>query len=69
MLVVVSAPSGAGKTSLCEWVVTAVPNLAHSVSFTTRPPRRDERGRRDYIFFDSPFNDGADLLGQRHRPW
>jgi guanylate kinase len=52
MLVVVSAPSGAGKTSLCEWVVAAVPNLAHSVSFTTRPPRPDERDGRDYHFVD-----------------
>jgi guanylate kinase len=52
MLVVVSAPSGAGKTSLCEWVVAAVPNLAHSVSFTTRPPRSDERDGRDYHFVE-----------------
>ena len=52
LLVVVSAPSGAGKTSLCEWVVTAVPHLAHSVSFTTRPPRPDERNGRDYHFVD-----------------
>ena len=52
MLVVVSAPSGAGKTSLCEWVVAAVPNLAHSVSFTTRPPRPDEKDGRDYNFVD-----------------
>jgi guanylate kinase len=52
LLIVVSAPSGAGKTSLCEWVVTAVPNLAHSVSFTTRPPRPDEKDGRDYHFVD-----------------
>jgi len=52
MLVVVSAPSGGGKTSLCEWVVTAVPNLAHSVSFTTRPPRPDEENGRDYYFVE-----------------
>jgi len=52
LLVVVSAPSGAGKTSLCEWVVTAAPNLAHSVSFTTRPPRPDEQDGRDYHFVD-----------------
>ncbi len=52
LLVVVSAPSGAGKTSLCEWVVTAVAGLAHSVSFTTRPPRRDEQHGRDYHFVD-----------------
>jgi guanylate kinase len=52
MIVVVSAPSGAGKTSLCEWVVATVPNLAHSVSFTTRPPRPDEKDGRDYNFVD-----------------
>jgi guanylate kinase len=52
LLVVVSAPSGAGKTSLCEWVVTAVPGVAHSVSFTTRPPRPDEQDGRDYHFVD-----------------
>lgn len=52
LLVVVSAPSGAGKTSLCEWVVTAVPGVAHSISFTTRPPRPDEQDGRDYHFVD-----------------
>lgn len=52
MLVVVSAPSGAGKTSLCEWVVTAIPNVVHSVSHTTRPPRPHEVNGRDYHFVD-----------------
>jgi guanylate kinase len=54
MLVVVSAPSGAGKTSLCEWLVTAVPSLAHSVSHTTRAPRPHEVDGRDYHFVDEP---------------
>lgn len=54
MLVVVSAPSGAGKTSLCEWAVTAVPNLVHSVSHTTRAPRPHEVNGRDYHFVDEP---------------
>jgi guanylate kinase len=54
MLVVVSAPSGAGKTSLCEWVVKAVPNLVHSVSHTTRAPRPHEVAGRDYHFVDEP---------------
>lgn len=52
LLLVVSAPSGAGKTSLCEWAVRAVPGLVHSVSFTTRPPRPDERDGTDYHFVD-----------------
>lgn len=54
MLVVVSAPSGAGKTSLCEWAVTAVPDLVHSVSHTTRSPRPHETDGRDYHFVDEP---------------
>ena len=42
-LVVVSAPSGAGKTTLCHEVRTLVPDLYYSVSYTTRvaAPRRD----------------------------
>jgi len=52
LLVVVSAPSGAGKTSLCEWVAGAIPNLAHSVSYTTRPRRPDEQDGRDYHFVE-----------------
>lgn len=52
LLIVVSAPSGAGKTSLCEWVVKAAPDLAHSVSYTTRPPRPHEADGRDYHFVD-----------------
>ncbi len=52
LLLVVSAPSGAGKTSLCEWVVTAVPGVAHSISFTTRPSRPDEQDGRNYHFVD-----------------
>ena len=54
LLVVVSAPSGAGKTSLCEWAVTAVPGLVHSVSHTTRSPRPHEAPGRDYYFVDGP---------------
>lgn len=50
LLVVVSAPSGAGKTSLCKEVVERLANLVHSVSYTTRPPRNDEKEGVDYHF-------------------
>jgi guanylate kinase len=53
-LVVVSAPSGAGKTSLCEWAAGAVPNLVHSVSHTTRAPRPGEVDGCHYHFVDEP---------------
>lgn len=50
LLVVVSAPSGAGKTSLCRGAVASIPDLIHSVSYTTRPPRFEEKDGRDYHF-------------------
>ncbi|HZX61153.1 MAG: guanylate kinase [candidate division NC10 bacterium] len=52
LLIVVSAPSGAGKTSLCREAVRRIPGLAHSVSYTTRAPRAHEVAGRDYHFVD-----------------
>jgi len=52
LLIVVSAPSGAGKTSLCEEAVRRIPGITHSVSYTTRTPRPHEVGGRDYHFVD-----------------
>ncbi|MFQ5596899.1 MAG: guanylate kinase [Nitrospiria bacterium] len=50
LLFVVSAPSGAGKTSLCRDVTQKVDNLAFSISYTTRPPRPREVNGQDYFF-------------------
>lgn len=52
ILFIVSAPSGAGKTTLCQKISSMVPNLIHSVSYTTRPPRSGEVNGRDYTFID-----------------
>jgi guanylate kinase len=49
-LVVVSAPSGAGKTTLCHEVRTLVPDLYYSVSYTTRAPRAGETNGTDFFF-------------------
>lgn len=49
-LVVVSAPSGAGKTTLCTEVRSVVPDLAYSVSVTTRAPRPGEADGKDFHF-------------------
>jgi guanylate kinase len=51
-LIVVSAPSGAGKTSLVNALVARDPALVFSVSFTTRPQRPTEVEGRDYFFVD-----------------
>jgi guanylate kinase len=49
-LFIVSAPSGAGKTTLCKKLVSTLPNLRFSVSYTTRQPRLEEINNRDYTF-------------------
>jgi guanylate kinase len=49
-LIVVSGPSGAGKSTLIKASLQAVPELAYSVSATTRPPRPGEVDGKDYIF-------------------
>jgi guanylate kinase len=49
-LIVVSGPSGAGKSTLIREALDAVPELAYSVSATTREPREGEVNGRDYIF-------------------
>ena len=51
-LFIVSAPSGAGKTTLCRKLVSSLPNLKFSVSYTTRQPRRGEVNDRDYTFIN-----------------
>ena len=52
VLYVISAPSGAGKTTLCKEIIDIFPNLRHSVSYTTRTPRQGEVHGRDYFFVD-----------------
>ncbi len=64
LLYIVSAPSGAGKTSLCKAIIDILPNLRHSVSHTTRSPRPGEVHGRDYYFvtkdeFDAMADRGA----------
>jgi len=49
-LFVVSAPSGAGKTTLCREMRHRLPDLAYSVSVTTRPPRPGEIDGSDFRF-------------------
>ncbi len=49
-LVILSAPSGAGKTSLANALVETLPNAVFSISHTTRPPRPGEQNGVHYYF-------------------
>ena len=52
LLFVITAPSGAGKSSLIEALLKDDPRLRLSVSYTTRPPRPGEANGREYHFVD-----------------
>jgi len=49
---VLSAPSGAGKTTLVKALLARDPSLRFSISYTTRPPRAGETNGKDYCFVD-----------------
>lgn len=51
-LFVISAPSGAGKTTLIRQVLERFPHLAYSISHTTRKPRAGEIHGKDYFFIE-----------------
>lgn len=50
LLMILSAPSGAGKTSISREILRMFPEIRFSVSYTTRPPRPGEVDGRDYHF-------------------
>jgi guanylate kinase len=76
LLIVVSSPSGAGKTTLCRRLIEEFPQIVFSVSYTTRPIRRGEEEGVDYHFveramFDAmmqreEFAEWAEVHGNRY---
>ncbi len=76
LLIVVSGPSGSGKGTLCAMLRQALPNLAYSVSATTRQPRPGERNEVDYFFISDAefqqlidrgeFLEWAEVYGHRY---
>ena len=76
LLLVLSSPSGGGKTSIGRALRVTDPNLGLSISFTTRPPRPGEIDGRDYHFvsdarFDEAVRGGeliehAEVFGARY---
>ncbi|HBG46971.1 MAG TPA: guanylate kinase [Deltaproteobacteria bacterium] len=73
---IVSAPSGAGKTTLCKMAEGRFPDIKNSVSYTTRPSRPGESNGVDYWFVDDAtfdrmvergeFLEYADVYGKRY---
>ncbi len=73
---IISAPSGAGKTTLVRKVMETLPNLRFSVSYTTRSPRANEHDAEDYHFVshsrfqemveEGGFLEWAEVLGNRY---
>ena len=53
LLFVISAPSGGGKTTLCEKLLETRQDMARAITCTTRAPRPGEKDGRDYYFLDA----------------
>jgi guanylate kinase len=64
LLLVLSSPSGAGKTTITRRLLERDPTLALSVSVTTRPPRPSEMDGRDYQFIDHTRFDAMVAAGE-----
>lgn len=76
LLVVVSSPSGGGKTTACNGLLARDPRLRRAITCTTRPPRAGETEGRDYYFLSpeefalrekaGKFFETATVHGQRY---
>ena len=53
LLIVISAPSGGGKTTLCRQLIDTTPGMSRAITCTTRPPRAGEGDGVDYFFLDA----------------
>ena len=52
-IIIITAPSGSGKTSITKYLMQKFPELSFSVSATTRPPRPKEQNGVDYYFLST----------------
>ena len=76
LMLLISAPSGAGKTTVCEQLLQTTPGLARAITCTTRSPRAGEVDGKDYYFLDDAtfqsrqasgdFLESAQVYGKRY---
>ena len=67
-MIVITAPSGAGKTSITRHLLQTFPQLAFSISAATRQPRADEKNGVDYYFI-TPDDFQKKILGEEFVEW
>ena len=59
-IIIISSPSGAGKTTICKYLLKKIDNVKLSISYTTRPKRKNEKNEKDYFFINQDkFNELA----------
>jgi len=63
-LIVISGPSGAGKTSICKALLAGLPDTVWSVSVTTRPPRGGEVSGSSYQFVSRKEFEAKEAAGE-----
>jgi guanylate kinase len=51
-IIILTAPSGSGKTSITRYLLGKIPKLAFSISAATRKPRGEEVNSKDYYFYE-----------------
>ena len=54
-IIIISSPSGAGKTTICKLLLKRLKNIQISTSYTTRPKRKVEKDGIDYFFVSTEF--------------
>ena len=64
LLILISAPSGGGKTTLCNQLLAARPEMTRAVTCTTREPRPGEKDGVDYYFFSPAEFDRRVVAGE-----
>ena len=75
-IIIISSPSGAGKTTICKKLLKIMKNIDLSISYTTRQKRINEKDGKDYLFLThdqfqamldrDQFIENAEVYGNRY---